>query len=427
MGNTSELITSNLSIQNRITDQREIWHRQVKPHPSIFVLNSEVSAKLNSGQANVWIENAHIPAGWRLHKNHALTNIPENNWNIELNEGTCLDLVPIDAQQVVIRNYGFNDPFRGTRSNESTLFMGTKLKVWLENHNLAEAFIHLDEDTDIQFLPLFPILKKENISETFLQWLIDYQPIPDPKFTDLWLHSQRVSADEIGQICNISEVDKQSTQHRINAIPAIARNYSIRYFYQLDLENLAVDYAKNDLELPDELQVKNNDWLPLHAHMFRAAVQRKRGIGHEQEEKKAFDYLRDSVLRHFHQNPVEPIINLLPDQIAWGRSPVRLDLAGGWSDTPPYCFLYGGKVLNLAVELNGQPPLHCYIKASEKPEFVLRSIDLGAQETITTYDELSEFYSVGSPFSIPKAALRPFRLYSGFFLPEISILAKTTC
>jgi galactokinase/mevalonate kinase-like predicted kinase len=415
LGNTSELITSNLSIQNRITDQREIWHRQVKPHPSIFVLNSEVSASLSSQHANIWIENAFIPSGWQLQKNHALTNIPENNWNIELNDGTCLDLVPINENEVVIRNYGFNDPFRGLRSSESTLFMGTKFSVWLEKRGLANAFNNLDSATDIQFLSLFPILKKEDVSEAFLQWLIDNQPIPNPKFTELWLNSKRVSADQIGQICDISEVEKQRARHQIKAIPAIARNYSNSVFYQLDLEKLAFEYVKNNLELPEELQFKNNDWVHLHAHMFRASVQRKKGIEYEQEEKKAFDYLQDSVIKQFHQNPVEPSINLLPDQIAWGRSPVRLDLAGGWSDTPPYCFLYGGKVLNLAVELNGQPPLHCYIKASEQPEFVLRSIDLGAQETITTYEELREFYSVGSPFAIPKAALA----LSGF-IPDFS-------
>lgn len=72
-------------------------------------------------------------------------------------------------------------------------------------------------------------------------------------------------------------------------------------------------------------------------------------------------------------------------------------------------------MINLAVELNGQPPLHCYIKASEKPEFVIRSIDLGAQETIRNFDELRAFYNIGSPFAIPKAALA----LAGF-IPEFS-------
>ena len=36
---------------------------------------------------------------------------------------------------------------------------------------------------------------------------------------------------------------------------------------------------------------------------------------------------------------------------------------------------------------------------------MLRSIDLGAMEEVKTYEELRDFAKVGSPFSIPKAAL----------------------
>ena len=93
------------------------------------------------------------------------------------------------------------------------------------------------------------------------------------------------------------------------------------------------------------------------------------------------------------------------DQIVWGRSPVRIDLAGGWTDTPPFCLMEGGNVLNIAIELNGQPPLQTYIKPCAEPHIVMRSIDLGASETITTFEELALYNKVGSPFSIPKAAL----------------------
>lgn len=32
----------------------------------------------------------------------------------------------------------------------------------------------------------------------------------------------------------------------------------------------------------------------------------------------------------------------------------RIDLSGGWSDTPPITYEQGGTVLNVAVKLNGQ-------------------------------------------------------------------------
>ncbi len=105
------------------------------------------------------------------------------------------------------------------------------------------------------------------------------------------------------------------------------------------------------------------------------------------------------------QKPVLPTRNVLEDQIVWGRSPIRLDLAGGWTDTPPYCIENGGQVVNVAVDLNGQPPIHVFGRISETPRIVLRSIDLGIDEVITTYEELCSYAKLGSGFAIARAAL----------------------
>lgn len=71
--------------------------------------------------------------------------------------------------------------------------------------------------------------------------------------------------------------------------------------------------------------------------------------------------------------------------------------------------------MNVAIELNGQPPLQVYVKPSRTPQIILRSIDLGAMEVIQTWEELCQYNKVGSPFSIPKAALA----LAGF-LPEFA-------
>jgi len=39
------------------------------------------------------------------------------------------------------------------------------------------------------------------------------------------------------------------------------------------------------------------------------------------------------------------------------EGPARIDLGGGWSDTPPFCIDWGGTVLNIAVLLNGSYPI----------------------------------------------------------------------
>ncbi len=72
-------------------------------------------------------------------------------------------------------------------------------------------------------------------------------------------------------------------------------------------------------------------------------------------------------------------------------------------------------MVNLAVDLNGQQHLQTYIKPSKELRIVIRSIDIGAEEVIESYDQLRHFNIVGSPFSIPKTALA----LAGF-LPEYS-------
>lgn len=41
------------------------------------------------------------------------------------------------------------------------------------------------------------------------------------------------------------------------------------------------------------------------------------------------------------------------------ESPVRIDLAGGWSDTPPICYEMSGSVLNVAITVDNQYPIRC--------------------------------------------------------------------
>lgn len=411
LGNTSELISSTLAIQNRITDQREIWHKNIKPHPSIFVLNAAITNNFTSEHRNIWVENAHVPDSWKLCENHCITGIPKNNWELQMEKGNCLNMIPVDENQFIIRNYDFTDKFSGKVGENTTQFMGQPLSSWLTKRNLQSALNNPEKD--IQQFALFSLLNKNEITADFLHWLLMNNPEPNEQFTTCWLNAKRLSAEDISNTFNPVLVEKQRTKLHLNNIPGLAKNYQHSVFYQLDLKQLAKEYSINNLPLPEAITDSSNQWLSIHDNMFRASYLRERGVDASLEEKQAFSLLQNSVLEKFRASRVEPCIDLLPDQIAWGRSPVRLDIAGGWTDTPPYCMLYGGKVVNIAVELNGQPPLHCYIKATEKHEIVLRSIDLGAQETLTTFEDLSALSNIQSAFSIPKAAL----VLAGF-IPE---------
>lgn len=57
-----------------------------------------------------------------------------------------------------------------------------------------------------------------------------------------------------------------------------------------------------------------------------------------------------------------------PKPGAWASAiaPARVDLAGGWSDTPPICYEAGGRVCNLAIRVDGAKPIGA--RARRKPD-----------------------------------------------------------
>lgn len=122
------------------------------------------------------------------------------------------------------------------------------------------------------------------------------------------------------------------------------------------------------------------------------------------EQQLSFNKLKNNILKPYAEGCSIPKCTVRNDQIVWGRCPVRLDFAGGWSDTPPYCLDYGGRVLNIAVNLNNQPPIQVYARRIDSLELIIRSIDLGRAECIRSYEDIKAYNQVGSGFALAKGA-----------------------
>ena len=310
-GTSKEMISSTLRLQNLVNDQREIMHLDRKPHPSIFVQNAVTKIPFTEENTNIWVENSYIGEKWHLTHDHVITGVPENDWEISLEPGECIDVVPVGDSDYEIRRYHIDEP---QNSNELA-----------EKANLYRLFAQRRE------------FRKQNWS-------------------------------------------------------ALVKNWRHSVFYQLDLADAQEEFKNLGIPLPEPLEDDAPLMTRIHNAMFRG------------ESDKAFSLLREGILEG-QEIVGTPQRDIADDQIVWGRSPVRIDIAGGWTDTPPYCLMEGGNVINFAIELNGQPPLQVYIKPSREYHIVLRSIDLGAMEVVETNEQLTDFMHVGSPFSIPKAAL----------------------
>eukprot|EP01038_Epipyxis_sp_PR26KG_P004331 gene4331-6132_t len=66
------------------------------------------------------------------------------------------------------------------------------------------------------------------------------------------------------------------------------------------------------------------------------------------------------------------------------KAPVRIDLAGGWSDTPPICYESSGAVLNMAVLVDNLYPIRCTARFISDPKIVLHSLRINAESNLKT-------------------------------------------
>lgn len=376
-GTSHELLSSTLAIQNLVNDQRLIMHHSRKPHPCIFIQNAIMHKAVDATNEEVWIENSYISEGWSISQKNIITGVPKNNWNITLAPGQCIDIVPMGETQYVVRPYGFNDRFAGEEQQR----------------------------------PQFPIVDNIDEAGLVLRYMLNQETegVDKGKGKAIFEKAQKISAEQISATANLRRLFEQRREFRKHNWSALADNYEHSVFYQLDLNDAAKEFKANGIAMPKPLP----DSAPLLTRMKDAMF---RG-----DNDKAFGLLREGIVKTSNANGINmPTLSSMSnkvatDQIVWGRSPVRIDIAGGWTDTPPFCLMEGGSVVNLAIELNGQQPIQTYVKPCREHHVVLKSIDLGASEIVETYEQLADFKRVGSPFSIPKAALA----LAGF-LPQYS-------
>ncbi len=399
-GTSREMISSTVTVQNSVTDQREIKLHHAKPCPAMFVQNADVRIKLTSQNSDLWVENSCIGKDWKIANRNIVTGVPENDWALQLTSGLCIDVIPFGETQFVARPYGIDDKFKGALSDATVLYQGIPVEKWLKERDLTSS--EIDGNQDLQAACLFPVCDTVEELGLAIRWMTTEPGLKEG--AEVWKKARKVSADDISAYANLHRLAAQRKAFALMNWPILAKNHEKSIFYQVNLEDAAHQFAENALSLPSELPETTDRMTCISDAMFRSRVRTLSGGDGTVDERKAFSLMREGLTATASHEQM-PKLSVYQDQIVWGRSPVRIDLAGGWTDTPPYSLMNGGNVVNIAIELNGQPPLQVFVKPCKEYKIILRSIDLGAVEQVCTFDELKQFNKVGSPFSIPKAAL----------------------
>uniref|UniRef100_A0A1E1X3Z0 Putative l-fucose kinase n=1 Tax=Amblyomma aureolatum TaxID=187763 RepID=A0A1E1X3Z0_9ACAR len=103
-----------------------------------------------------------------------------------------------------------------------------------------------------------------------------------------------------------------------------------------------------------------------------------------------------------------PASQLPPFEVwAVAECPARMDLFGGWTDTPPICYELGGSVINIAVLIDGQKPIGAKARRLHEPHIVITLLhDLVPEKVeITSIEDLLDYSQPGARGALLKACL----------------------
>lgn len=310
--------------------------------------------------------------------------------NLERRPEWTLQHVPILGGGVALRFFDTHGAFSGPSK--------VVLSSWANERGLAlEEILGANASRDVADVPLYPILSGGELYEA--QGLVEVSQWNLP-LAEWWRSSNRVSHRDL-----MRQFDAVA---HYRAMDAATRETLLRWhsaadprFFALDLEAAAAVVGSQDaLAVPESLPGR---WR-MHEAMFRAEVLKATSLeAAHSAELEAFGCLRDILLEGIGPARIESLPEV--GSTALARCPLRLDLAGGWTDTPPYCLTHGGAVLNVAVDLDGAAPVEVAVTRTQDSGILLRSLDLGTSKRIREPSELQTGRTVGSEFALAQIGL----------------------
>jgi len=307
--------------------------------------------------------------------------------------------------------FGVDDDFKSTLAQGGT-FLNTPLSQWLASRGLGPEQLWGDLPETRRTLWDARLWLAGKFDETWraTRWMFD----PNAERPHGWMRRKRLSMRELigivdhdRLISHRAEIQRRGDLHHTpTRLIEDPRHPAAQIVGQLR----QTDEAAALLESLRALERRHDD-PHLHARTRKLAAMALERFPHastrtvEDEEAEAFGQVARSVERTLMPNDPPEAAAILPDQVVWSMSPVRLDFAGGWSDTPPICAEIGGTVLNAAVTLNRQFPVQVMAKLRREPSIVIHSIDLGRRVELRRTQEVLGYTDPEDWAALPKAAL----------------------
>ena len=383
-----------------------------------FLFNTRIDCPLQTGRA--LLEAVHAPStcpGLFLDGDNLVTGLPPDaTVAIRLPPRTGLVCLPVGRSRWAAVVYGLEDdfktPFGGAKP---CLFLNTPMDTWMARTGLTPRRLWRGEREKRDGLWQARLWRigalNDVLSEAVALAASGTAPQPAPVLTKA---GTRFSLAELLPRVNHTRLLGGRQELRRQVCLLRITKYLLAHDTLPSAElcgwiRTADEARQTEKALSDLLSNEARDNPLLRARILRLlTLIRERWAGAEaaQESRaRTFAAVAEAVAFHFKLPAAPRPAAILHDQVVWATTPVRIDFAGGWSDTPPICTEQGGTVLNAAVTLNGLYPIQVMAKLNTAGRIRLASIDLGERREFRSAAELLDHHDPTDWAALAKAAL----------------------
>lgn len=340
---------------------------------------------------SVYIENSVLQSGMRIGKGSIISGIRfAGEKKIVIPAGVVLHGVRLLDGRCTVRIYGVED---NPKDKITEMMSGNILTL-------------LGEDTAMWDAQLYPVCKAQD--EAVPAALVTYRMmkgIASVEEKEQWLSWEKISlkesflqADVRYEVTSVLELAEQIAVYR--SILLLAQ----RLPWQTALEPFGRRGMNGEQEKQMLAMAEVTDFgTSIRIYNALMGDARRRGRPYESYEKNCFAAIRRAVYENNGTGGGD-LPRLQKDE-AHVALPVRVNWAGGWTDTPPHCLEQGGTVVNAAIKLNGVLPVQVTVRRIEALKIEVASEDIGAFGELNTLKEVYDCSNPYDAFALHKAAL----------------------
>ncbi len=339
----------------------------------------------------VYIENAVLNFGMRIGRGSIISNIRyAGEEKLVIPAGVVLTGARLSDGRFTVRIYGTED---NPKDRIGEMMSGNILTL-------------LGEDTTLWDAPVYPVCAERD--EAVQAALITYRMmkgIASLEEKEWWLKQEKISlsqsfaqADVHYAVTGVLELAEQIAVYR--AILLLAQ----RFPWQSAMDTFGKRGMNEEQKKQMLAMAESADFsTSLRIYNALAGEEKRRGGAYEHYEKMCFAAIRRAV---YENNGIHCHKALqFKKHEAHVELPVRVNWAGGWTDTPPHCLEKGGTVVNAAIKLNGVLPVQVTVRRIEALKIEVASEDIGAFGELCSLEEIYDCSNPYDAFALHKAAL----------------------